>query len=73
MDHFWERLISGGGAEGQCGWCKDRFGVSWQVAPRQFRDTVLGPDPEGARRAMAAMMKMKKLVVADLQKAYAGA
>lgn len=72
VDAFWEKLTSEGGSEGQCGWCKDRFGLSWQVAPRQFRDTVLGPDPAGARRAMDAMMKMKKLDVAALQKAYAG-
>jgi predicted 3-demethylubiquinone-9 3-methyltransferase (glyoxalase superfamily) len=72
VDYFWDAFVNGGGAESMCGWCKDRFGLSWQVVPRQLYDTVAGSDPEGARRATEAMFKMKKLIVADLQRAYAG-
>jgi predicted 3-demethylubiquinone-9 3-methyltransferase (glyoxalase superfamily) len=57
---------------GPCGWCKDKFGFSWQVVPKQMYETVLGPDKAGAGRAMQAMMSMHKLIIADLQKAYAG-
>ena len=72
VDYFWEKLIAGGGEESMCGWCKDKFGLSWQVTPKQIYETVLGPDKAGADRAMQAMMKMHKLIVADLEKAYAG-
>ena len=73
VDYFWNRLTADGGAESQCGWCKDKFGLSWQVVPKQIFETVMGPDKEGANRAMQAMLKMRKLDVAGLQKAYAGA
>lgn len=72
VDYFWDAFVNGGGAESMCGWCKDRFGLSWQVVPRQLYDTVGGKDPEGARRATEAMFKMRRLIVADLQRAYAG-
>lgn len=72
VDHYWNRFVDNGGEESRCGWCKDQFGLSWQVVPKQMYDTVLGPDKEGAQRAMQAMMGMGKLIVADLQKAYAG-
>ena len=72
VDYFWNRLTADGGAESQCGWCKDKFGLSWQVVPKQVYETVMGKDPAGAQRAMQAMLKMGKLVVADLEKAYAG-
>lgn len=72
VDYFWTALTGNGGAESMCGWCKDRFGLSWQVVPRQLYETVAGADPAGAQRATQAMMGMKKLIVADLQKAYAG-
>ena len=71
VDYFWDRLTAEGGEESMRGWCKDKFGLSWQVAPKQIYDTALGPDKAGAERAMQAMMGMRKLVVADLQKAYA--
>jgi predicted 3-demethylubiquinone-9 3-methyltransferase (glyoxalase superfamily) len=73
VDCFWDTLTANGGEESMCGWCRDKFGLSWQVAPKQIYETVLGPDKAGAERAMQAMMGMRKLVVADLQKAYAGA
>lgn len=72
VDYFWNRFTADGGAESQCGWCKDKFGLSWQVVPKQIYETVMGKDPAGSQRAMQAMLKMGKLVVADLQKAYDG-
>ena len=72
VDYFWNAFVGGGGAESQCGWCKDRFGLSWQVVPKQLYATIGGPDPAGAKRAMDAMMGMRKLIVADLESAYAG-
>jgi len=73
VDHFWTTFVDNGGAESMCGWCKDKFGFSWQVVPKQLHETVGGPDREGAQRAMQAMLQMRKLDVAELQKAYAGA
>ena len=55
-----------------CGWLKDRFGVSWQVVPRQLPELLAGPDPEGAARAIEAMLQMTKLDVAKLREAYEG-
>ena len=72
VDHFWEGLVTGGGEHGQCGWLKDRFGLSWQVNPREMNRYLGGPDPAGAARAMQAMMGMKKLIVAQLKAAYEG-
>lgn len=72
VDYFWHALVDAGGSAGRCGWCKDRFGLSWQVVPSALRSTVGGSDPAGAGRATQAMMGMSKLIVADLEKAYAG-
>ena len=72
VDYFWNRFVGEGGEESQCGWCKDRFGLSWQVVPRQLTEALAGPDRDGADRAMQAMLKMRKIIVADVQKAYAG-
>src|SRR5690606_9525780 len=66
VDYFWNRFVDNGGEESMCGWCKDRFGLSWQVVPRQIFDTVYGKDPAGANRAMQAMLGMRKLNVAEL-------
>jgi predicted 3-demethylubiquinone-9 3-methyltransferase (glyoxalase superfamily) len=71
VDDLWEKL-STGGAEEQCGWLKDRFGVSWQVVPKQIGDYLGGPDPEGAARANAAMLQMQRLDVEALRLAYEG-
>ena len=65
-------LTVNGGSEGPCGWCKDRYGLSWQIAPVEFSNYITGPDKAGAERAMAAMMKMKKLDLAALRQAYEG-
>jgi predicted 3-demethylubiquinone-9 3-methyltransferase (glyoxalase superfamily) len=72
VDRFWDGLIDGGGSPSQCGWLKDRFGVSWQVVPRQLSELLNGPDREGAARAMQAMLQMTKLDVAKLREAYEG-
>ena len=73
VDHYWDALTADGGQESQCGWLKDKFGVSWQVVPyRALNATVYGPDPEGAARAMQVMLGSRKLVIAELEAAYRG-
>jgi len=72
VDYYWDALTAGDGAESQCGWAKDKFGLSWQVVPHALYSTVTGKDPAGAKRATEAMLKMKKLIVADLEAAYRG-
>jgi predicted 3-demethylubiquinone-9 3-methyltransferase (glyoxalase superfamily) len=72
VDRYWNALIEGGGEPSQCGWLKDRFGVSWQVIPRQLPEMLQSPDREGAERAMNAMLKMTKIEVDKLQEAYEG-
>jgi predicted 3-demethylubiquinone-9 3-methyltransferase (glyoxalase superfamily) len=71
VDHYWERL-SEGGREGQCGWLTDRFGLSWQVVPTGMEVVFGDPDPKKAERAMAAMLKMSKLDIAELRRAADG-
>ena len=71
VDFFWERLGEGG-EEGPCGWLKDRFGLSWQVVPRGMDELFADPDPARAERAMRAMFGMKKLELAELQRAGDG-
>jgi predicted 3-demethylubiquinone-9 3-methyltransferase (glyoxalase superfamily) len=67
VDRLWDALTADGGEPGPCGWLKDRFGLSWQIVPRQLNELVGDPDPERARRAMEAMLKMGKIDVAELQ------
>jgi len=64
VDRYWAALIAGGGEESVCGWCKDRFGLSWQVVPEVLPKLMADPDRERANRATAAMMGMKKLDIA---------
>lgn len=71
VDHYWSRL-SAGGEEVQCGWLKDRFGVAWQITPVVLTEMLKDKDPARAKRVMAAMLKMKKIDIAGLEKAYAG-
>jgi predicted 3-demethylubiquinone-9 3-methyltransferase (glyoxalase superfamily) len=72
VDYFWNRLIADGGEESKCGWLKDKFGLSWQVVPTALGRYLSDPDRKKADRAMQAMMKMQKIVIADLDKAFAG-
>jgi predicted 3-demethylubiquinone-9 3-methyltransferase (glyoxalase superfamily) len=72
VDRYWDGLIAGGGQESQCGWLKDPWGVSWQIVPEALERLQLGPDPEAALRVQRAMLGMRKIVVADLEAAYAG-
>ncbi len=71
VDYFWQKL-SEGGSEGQCGWLKDKYGVSWQIVPTDINKLFSSTDPEKTNRVMAAMLPMKKLIISDLQKAYNG-
>ena len=72
IDRYWEKL-SEGGQQIECGWLKDRFGVYWQVNPKILSDMISDPNPKKAQAAMNAMMKMKKIVIADLETAYRSA
>ena len=69
VDQLWDALTANGGEPGPCGWLKDRFGLSWQIVPRQLNELVADQDPERARRAMEAMLEMGKIDVAELQRA----
>lgn len=69
VDHFWEKL-SAGGEKSRCGWLKDRYGLSWQVNPRVLGEMLGDKDPEKAKRVMEAMLKMDKIDIAALKKAY---
>ena len=70
VDELWEKLTSDGGEESRCGWLKDKFGVSWQIIPSVLGELLGDKDPEKAQRVMQAMLKMNKIIIADLQKAY---
>lgn len=69
VDYYWQKLSAVPENE-QCGWCKDKFGLSWQIVPKQMGELMGDPDPVRAGRVMQAMLKMHKIVIADLQKAY---
>lgn len=70
VDYFWEKFTADGGQESMCGWLKDKFGLSWQIIPAKLGELLGSPDRERSGRAMQAMLKMKKIIIADLQKAY---
>ena len=72
IDRIWFALIADGGTESQCGWCRDRFGVSWQVTPARMGDLLGGDDPRASQRAMQAMFGMTRLIIAELEAARAG-
>ena len=72
VDRYWDALLANGGEPSVCGWLKDRFGVSWQVIPRQLPEMLDSPDRAGAARAMQAMLEMTKIDVAKLREAYEG-
>jgi predicted 3-demethylubiquinone-9 3-methyltransferase (glyoxalase superfamily) len=72
IDKYWEILASDGGQESQCGWLKDKFGISWQVVSSEMNKYLGGPDAEGSKRATQAMLQMKKIDLAAMEKAYNG-
>ncbi len=70
VDRYWDALIANGGEPSVCGWLKDRFGVSWQVIPRQLPQLLASPDRDAAERVLQAMLKMTKIEVAELERAF---
>ncbi len=73
VDRYWDALIANGGEASQCGWLKDRWGLSWQIIPDALGECLGNPDPEKAQRALQAMLQMRKIIVADLERAMTGA
>jgi 2-polyprenyl-6-hydroxyphenyl methylase/3-demethylubiquinone-9 3-methyltransferase len=71
-DRLWSAIVRNGGQESQCGWCKDKWGVSWQITPRALMAALSDPDPEAAKRAFEAMMPMKKINIAAIEAARRG-
>jgi 2-polyprenyl-6-hydroxyphenyl methylase/3-demethylubiquinone-9 3-methyltransferase len=71
-DRYWDAIVGNGGQESECGWCKDRWGLSWQITPIALTNAVTDPDPAVAQRAFAAMMKMKKIDIAAIEAARRG-
>jgi len=72
VDRYWTKLTADGGQDGPCGWCKDKFGLSWQITPSLLGQMLSDTDRKKAARVMEAMMKMKKLDIAALKRAYEG-
>ncbi len=72
IDHYWEKLSAGGGEKVQCGWLKDKYGLSWQVVPTSLEKFMQDKDAARSQRVMHAMMQMKKLDIAALERAYDG-
>ena len=72
VDYYWEKLTAGGGKESRCGWLKDKYGLSWQIVPTALGRLMSDPDPEKSKRVMQAMLKMDKIIIADLEKAWKG-
>jgi predicted 3-demethylubiquinone-9 3-methyltransferase (glyoxalase superfamily) len=73
VDHFWTKLSEGGDPNAQqCGWLKDRYGVSWQIVPRVLVELLMDPDAGKSQRVMTAMLRMKKIDIAELRRAHAG-
>ena len=71
-DRYWNAIVSNGRQESRCGWCKDKWGVSWQITPRALTNATMGSDPAVAKRAFDAMMKMKKIDIAAIEAACRG-
>ena len=72
IDKYWDLLTKDGGEESQCGWLKDKFGISWQVTSPEMMKFLGGPDPEGSKRATEAMLQMKKTDLEEMKRAYLG-
>ena len=71
-DRYWDAIVGNGGAESACGWCKDCWGFSWQISPRALLDAMADPDRDAAKRAMEAMMTMRKIDIATIEDARRG-
>ena len=71
-DRYWNAIVSNGGQESECSWCKDRWGFSWQIAPRVLMEGMADPDPAVAKRVMEAMMTMRKIDIAKIEAARRG-
>ncbi len=71
-DRLWNAIVGNGGAESECGWCKDKFGLSWQITPRALMEAIADPDPAAAKRAFEAMMTMQKIDIARIEAARRG-
>ena len=71
-DRYWSAIVGNGGEESQCGWCRDRFGVFWQITPRVLMNAMTDPDRAAAKRVMEAMMGMRKIDIAAIERARAG-
>ena len=71
-DRYWDAIIGNGGEESACGWCRDRWGVSWQISPRVLLEAIADPDPAAARRAFEAMMTMQRIDIAAIEAALRG-
>jgi predicted 3-demethylubiquinone-9 3-methyltransferase (glyoxalase superfamily) len=71
-DRLWDAIVSNGGEESMCGWCKDRWGLSWQITPKRLLELNADPDPARARRAMEAMLKMRRIDIAAVERAADG-
>jgi predicted 3-demethylubiquinone-9 3-methyltransferase (glyoxalase superfamily) len=71
-DRLWNAIVGNGGQESECGWCKDRWGVSWQITPRALTDGIADPDPAVAKRVFDAMMTMQKIDIAQIEAARRG-
>ena len=72
-DRYWNAIVNNGGAESACGWCKDKWGLSWQITPRVLLDAMTDPDRAAAKRAFDAMMDMRKIDIATIEAARRGA
>jgi 2-polyprenyl-6-hydroxyphenyl methylase/3-demethylubiquinone-9 3-methyltransferase len=71
-DRYWNAIVGNGGQESMCGWCKDKWGLSWQITPIALTKAVSDPDPKAAKRAFDAMMQMKKIDIAKIEAARRG-
>lgn len=71
-DRYWNAIVNNGGQESMCGWCKDKWGISWQITPVALSDAITDPDPAAAKRAFNAMMNMRKIDIATIEAARFG-
>lgn len=71
-DRYWNTIVGNGGEESMCGWCKDKWGISWQITPRALNEALSNPDRDAAKRAFEAMMDMRKIDIATIEAALQG-